>query len=367
VRILWCTMSTTRRTGGQPPTAPASPSGPATVPGREVDPLATAALILVESGATAEELAERFVSWGATVSPERCSGILELLVSLGLARRVSADGRSRHYVSTSLGQRFGRTSVAGSTIQARLEELERLRTDLFATIAHELRTPLTAVRTSVGLLLDPRVDMGSADRAQLLQTLSRNAERMQRLVRDVLDLARFRAGGVQLQLRRFDARALARDVAQAISPLAAARHQAVEIELPRSPIWVFGDHRRLEQALTNLVSNAEKFAPTYGHVRIAVARAGEDVTWLVEDDGPGIPLEDQPRLFERYFVGRDDERGPSGSSDGIGLGLPLALAVTQAHGGRIVVDSAPGRGSRFTLGVPVKGPVDGEPPEGGLW
>jgi signal transduction histidine kinase len=83
----------------------------------------------------------------------------------------------------------------------------------------------------------------------------------------------------------------------------------------------------------------------------------------VEDDGPGIPLEDQPRLFERYFVGRGDERGRSTSSDGIGLGLPLALAVAQAHGGRIDVDSAPGQGSRLALVVPAKGPADGEPPE----
>ena len=238
-----------------------------------------------------------------------------------------------------------------------------MRTDLFATIAHELRTPLTAIRTSVGLLLDPSLEMRNEDRVQLLQTLSRNAERMQRLVRDVLDFARFRSGGVQLQLRRFDARSMAAEVAQAISPLASARRLTIDVELPRSPVRVFGDHRRLEQALTNLVSNAVKFAPVSGHIRIAVTRLSEEVSWLVADDGPGIPLEDQPHLFERFFVGRDDTRTPQGPSEGVGLGLPLALAVAEAHGGRIDVDSAPGKGTRVTLVVPAKGPTEGEPSE----
>ena len=98
-------------------------------------------------------------------------------------------------------------------------------------------------------------------REQLLQSISQSAGRMQRLITDVLDLTRFRMGGMQLQLRRFNAGLLAREVAAPLKPLLESRQQALELELPAAPVWVYADHRRLEQALTNLVSNAHKFSP----------------------------------------------------------------------------------------------------------
>jgi signal transduction histidine kinase len=125
--------------------------------------------------------------------------------------------------------------------------------------------------------------------------------------------------------------------------------------VPATPTRVFGDHRRLEQALVNLVSNAVKYGPPEGRIAVRVAVDGPTVTWSVRDDGPGIPLDEQPRLFERFFVGRNDR---DGSSRGVGLGLPTALAIAQAHGGRIDVVSSPGRGSLFSLVVPADGPPD---------
>jgi signal transduction histidine kinase len=155
--------------------------------------------------------------------------------------------------------------------------------------------------------------------------------------------------------------ALAAATSGLVAPLAATRAQRLEVVDDVGPDHeVYGDHRRLEQALLNLVSNAQKFAPDGGTVRIRVATRGDDTAWSVTDAGPGIGAEDQERLFERFFVGRNDETGPR---EGVGLGLPTALAIAQAHDGTIEVDSKPGRGSTFTLVVPTDGPAAGQADE----
>jgi signal transduction histidine kinase len=176
---------------------------------------------------------------------------------------------------------------------------------------------------------------------------------MQRLVGDILELARFRSGSIRLQLRRFDACELARAVAASVEPLARARGQDVVVRGCDGNVALFGDHRRIEQALLNLVSNAQRFSPDGATIDVTVAVVEARVQWTVRDAGPGIPESDRGRLFERFFVGRSDRHA---AGEGVGLGLPTALAIAQAHGGTIDVDSEVGRGSTFTLVVPVDGP-----------
>jgi signal transduction histidine kinase len=266
----------------------------------------------------------------------------------------------KHYVLTVLGEQHSQATLAGQPeIAGGLAALEQLRTDLLSTVAHELRTPLTAVRTSIGILLDQSLEPAPELREHLLQSISQSAERMQRLVTDVLDLTRSRLGGMQLQLRRFDAADLAREVAASLKPLLENRNQRFELSVPERPVWVYGDHRRLEQALTNLVSNAHKFSYESGTIRLTVGRVGAEVSWTVVDQGVGIAPEDRPRLFERFFSAPTDA---AGQRAGTGLGLPLALAIAQAHGGTIDVQSAVGQGSTFTLRVPAAGPPDGDEP-----
>jgi two-component system sensor histidine kinase BaeS len=122
-------------------------------------------------------------------------------------------------------------------------------------------------------------------------------------------------------------------------------------------VWVYADHRRLEQALTNLLSNAHKFSPNGSAINLIVAKQDAHVTWTVVDHGVGIAREDKPRLFERFFSAPTDAAGQHG---GTGLGLPLVLAIAQAHGGTIDVESAPGQGSTFTLRVPAAGPPEAD-------
>lgn len=312
--------------------------------------LAVPLLGLLSEPLTSAEIAAAVSGDGLEISEERAADLLGVLADRGLARVASYDAGSARYVATSLGQRAAAALVtADPELRIGLEELERLRTDLLATVGHELRTPLTAIRTSVGLLLDPGLEPTDAQRQQLLGTIGRSADRMQRLLTELLDLARLRSGRIEMVADRFDARELAREVAIAIEPMAAAREQLVRLELPPRPLPVVGDRRRLEQAVLNLAANAQKFSASGRDVTISVSADAESVRWTVIDEGPGIPPEEQARLFERFFVGTDRSGSHGG---GAGIGLPTALAIAQSHGGTIEVDSAVGRGSTFHLVVP---------------
>jgi signal transduction histidine kinase len=317
------------------------------------------ALVLVGSGATARELESRFARVHQAWETSTAATLLGRLARLGLVRIATGQGDRARYVPTDLGRQHILPSFAegGGELASRLEELERLRSDLLVTISHELRTPLTAVRTATGLLRDPNLPRDESTRTQLLETIAASAESMQRLVTDVLDLTRFRSGAMPLQLRRFDACVLAREVTEMMEPLVRSRGQRVVLELPPTPIWVYGDHRRLEQVLLNLLSNAHKFSPNDVPIRLEVATEQADVLWRVEDKGIGIAAGDRPRLFERFFSTASDA---AGHRAGTGLGLPLALAIAQAHEGTVEVDSAPGVGSTFTLRVPTEGPAEAE-------
>lgn len=319
-------------------------------------PLLSATLHLLADGATADELRLRFVAAGARLEVTHCERLLDDLLAHGLARVARTVDGVRYVVPTSLGLKARRRDIAGES-SVDLGELETLRSELLSTIAHELRTPLTAIRTSAGLLADSQSPPNEDQRRTLVATIVRNADRMQRLVGDILDLARFRSGSIRLQLRRFDACSLAREVIGLVAPLAHARDQRLVLEACPEGLAVYGDHRRLEQALLNLVSNAQRFSPDGADIVVALDTRGELVRWTVADHGPGIPTVDRDRLFERFFVGRSDV---SAAREGVGLGLPTALAIAQAHGGTIDVESEVGRGSAFTLAVPIDGPAGAE-------
>lgn len=172
---------------------------------------------------------------------------------------------------------------------------------------------------------------------------------MQRLVTDLLDLARFRAGQMSLQQQRFDACALTRDVHSSMASLTEDRDQVLRLSVPAGPVWVYADRGRLEHVLVNLLSNATKFSPNGTSIVLSLLTDSERTTWSVADNGPGISPEDQVHLFERFFT---RAAGEVGRNPGAGLGLPIALAITEAHGGTIEVDSAVGRGSTFTVSIP---------------
>jgi signal transduction histidine kinase len=320
-----------------------------------LSPVAGAALALVGTGVTPTELVARLAANEATVEEHVAKARLDELCDLGLARAIPAAGDTMYFV-TPLGERLLSMSFSADPRHADLlAEFEQMRTELLSTIAHELRTPLTSVRTSVGVLLDPAAAPNPEQQRTLLETIERNASRMQRVVGDILDLSRLRAGRVQLQSRRFNATELARSAIESVAPLAESRGQKIALAAPAEPVSVFGDFLRLEQALVNLLANAEKYSPDGAPIRVTVASSDDEVSWSVADRGRGITPEDQARLFERFFVASGSG---ADAATGIGLGLPITLLIAQAHGGRIDVESHPGQGSTFQLIVPRAGPEE---------
>ena len=316
------------------------------------------ASILIDGGATAAELASRFAQLEVLITPDHAQRILGQLGELGLARIASTtgDASTARFVTTVLGKREIAAVAASAELDGQLADLERLRNELISAVAHELRTPLTAIRTCVGLLQDERVRPNVAETQQLLANIAASAERMQQFVTDVLDIARFRAGSVRLQLRQFDAVALTDDVARLSEPLMSARRQRLHVDTPAQPIPVYADRRRIEQVLINLVSNASKFSPEETEIHIGVQGHDADVIWSVSDQGPGIPPEDQTHLFERFFVA-----DPRADRAGTGLGLPISLAIAEAHQGTIEVETQVDRGCTFRLRIPASALASSEP------
>ena len=317
--------------------------------------MAVAALALMQGGATVADLESRFSENGADLRPGIVEDLLSELESLGLVR-IARGAPAREYVLSSLGRRLVEHG-AWTDAAVPMKDLERMRTDFLSIIAHELRTPITVMRTLTGLLLDPASDPTAEQRRTMLETMERNAERMQHLIGEILDLARYRAGTIGLQLRQFDATELAESAVATIRPLAERpRPDGRAAPSARSGPRVYGDRPRLDRALLNLVANAHHFAPDGGRITVRLKGPSDGlIRWSVTDDGPGISAVDQAHLFERFFVGRHDPNAPQ---EGVGLGLPRALAIAQAHGGSIEVRSRPGHGSTFTLVVPSAGPPE---------
>ena len=228
---------------------------------------------------------------------------------------------------------------------SRAEAALGMRDEVLAIVAHDLRSPLNAVQTSATFLMN--VEVAEPDRRRLLDVICRAASSMNRLIGDLLDVSRMESGAFTVELAPVDAAALATEVCEQFRPeameLGCTLECDVEHDLPR----ISADRDRLSQVLENLISNALRFTPRGGSVTVRVARRGHDgVSCTVTDTGVGIPAEELPHLFERFWQARRYRRG------GAGLGLAIARGVVEAHGSTLTVDSEPGRGSAFSFILP---------------
>jgi PAS domain S-box-containing protein len=227
--------------------------------------------------------------------------------------------------------------------------LERQKDEFFANVSHDLRTPLAAIVASIDVVLaNEPADMPAPLHHMLVNT-EQAAERMAGLVDDLLELTRVQAGRVQLVRAPGDLREVARRAADAIAPLAQARGQRVELDLPSKPLCGMVDAQRLERVLLNLLSNAHKYGREGGTIRLSLARRSDEVVVAVADDGPGIAAADQEHVFERYYR---SETEATRHKQGSGLGLPIARALVELHGGRLWLESTPGAGTTFWIVLP---------------
>jgi PAS domain S-box-containing protein len=261
---------------------------------------------------------------------------------------VGEDGKPTHMFGT--GQDITERERAK-------EEADRLKEEFFALVSHELRTPLSSIKGYVELVLQER---GGAERnarsAEFLETIDRNARRLERLVGDLLFAAQVQSGEFALEKHRVELGELLTRCIETAAPWAEERD--LELTLSTEPVPSFdGDYDRLSQLFDNLISNALKYTPDGGDVEITLQRVDDRALVQVRDTGIGISPADQQHVYERFVrASSATER----SVPGVGLGLTIAKAIAEAHGGRIGIESKEGVGSTVRVELPLR---EGSPSE----
>ena len=223
---------------------------------------------------------------------------------------------------------------------------DQIRRDFVANVSHELRTPLTAIRGYVEALSDG--DAEEDERRRFLGIIARHTQRMERLVKDLLRLARLDAGQETIDLTACDTRGLAEMVVADVTPAVTERGQRIEVTIGPGAETVRADPAKLHDALRNLVANAITYAPEQSTIRIGAAREGGRVAISIADEGPGIPEDDRSRVFERFYrVDKSRARDPGGT----GLGLAIVKHLVELQGGTVRAENGPERGAQFTITI----------------
>ena len=218
------------------------------------------------------------------------------------------------------------------------------------TLSHELKTPLTTIIAAAGLLSEELESISDESCQKLIQTITQNANTLEKRLVELLDIVKTGSGKIQLQVEPVDVKSLIQGTCVQISPLVRGKNQKLKTELPESLPIIHGDGQRLEQVLFNLINNATKFTPEGGNIFIKVRQQDSGLIIDVQDNGIGIAREEQDRLFKPYSrINADRKNHP-----GLGLGLALAKQVVELHGGKIWVESEPDKGSTFSFFLPVK-------------
>jgi two-component system phosphate regulon sensor histidine kinase PhoR len=231
-----------------------------------------------------------------------------------------------------------------------IRRLETVRRDFISNISHELRTPLASLQALVDTLRDGALDDPPAAR-HFLDRMETEVEALTQMVQELLELSRIESGQAPMRLIPTPVADVVFPPVERLRPQAERAGLGITIDLPPDLPPVLADAERAQQVLTNLVHNAIKFTPSGGQVTLSVQPVGEEVVLSVRDTGVGIPAEDLPRIFERFYKA---DRARSGG--GTGLGLAIAKHIVQAHGGRIWAESVEGKGATFYVALPVLTP-----------
>lgn len=269
---------------------------------------------------------------------------------LTLAADEVARGDLERQVPVRSSDEIGRLGQAFNRMVVQLRVTEQIRTDFVTNVSHELRTPLTAIKGLVETLRDGAVDDREV-RDRFLATVEDETDRLIRLVNDLLVLSKADSQALKLKREPLDVRDLIERSVHKLAPQLEEKGLLVEVSATDGPRLVLADADRMEQVLVNLLDNAIKYSPEGGRITVAIDDEGpapEMVGIAVCDEGVGIPAEALPRVFERFYrVGRARSRDGGGS----GLGLSIAKAIVEAHGGDITLESEEGQGTtvRFTL------------------
>ena len=311
--------------------------------------------------ATTETLnAERFVAGSLLIAL-----IIALVIAIWLLRSISkpvhelergmqaiAEGDLSHELSLPKNREteFGRLAASYQTMARQLAELERLRAEFVGVASHELKTPINVIIGYLELLQEGIYGELTQQQKGILDTINKQANTLTRLVKRLLDISRFEASGGKLDVRQMDLQRFLRTLESSFSVLASQRDIAFTVDhrqqLPESVHW---DEDRINEVLGNLLSNAFKFTERGGKVSLTVAPNNGKVVITVADTGAGIPPEQLPHIFDKFFQA---DNQAAAATKGTGLGLAIAKEIVEAHGGQIEVDSTVGKGTTFVVTLP---------------
>lgn len=283
------------------------------------------------------------------------AGVLALLVGLALARRTTvgvteltaaanelAAGQRDRRAAVSSHDEIGELATSFNALADAVTREDELRRTFASDVAHELRTPLAIVRSQLEAIQDGITE----PTPEVIGSLHHEALRLGRLVADLETMADAGAAGFTLHRREIALRPLMRDVLDGVAGQLAEHELQLVTDL--ADVTAVADEVRLRQVVSNLVSNAVKFTPAGGRVTVTLAQQDKDVEFAVADTGVGIPEDELPRVFDRFY------RGAGSRAEGTGIGLAVAAELVTAHGGQIRVHSRPGHGSRFLVRLPAQ-------------
>jgi two-component system sensor histidine kinase KdpD len=260
------------------------------------------------------------------------------------------DDRFLGVVATQLAALAERVELERDATEAEvLRQANELKTALLSAVSHDMRTPLASIKASAGSLRQRDVPWTDDEREEFAQAIEQQADRLDRIVANLLDLSRMEAGALRPQRALHDVGALVEDVLERLRDR--TQGHAVNTTIPADLPPVSLDYVEIDQVLSNLVENAAKYAPAGTPIDVTIAPVGSSLVIEVADRGPGIPADALARLFEPFFRVRRD--GPSG----IGLGLAVAKGLVEAHGGQITARNREGGGARFAFTLPLAPPA----------
>jgi histidine kinase len=267
--------------------------------------------------------------------------------AMSLATKRISEGHYDEHVQAQGDDELAQLAMRFNQMAEKLDQVESMRRRLIGDVSHELRTPLTAIKGSMEGLMDGVLPAND----ETFQQIHAEADRLNRLVDDLQELSRVEAHAYQLDFRSLDVSSLVQTVTKRLAPQAESKRISLDFELTPDLPHILADEDRAIQVLTNLTGNALQYTPEGGKVTINAKRINDEVQFSVRDTGVGIPPEHLSHIFDRFY--RVDKSRSRQAGGGSGIGLTIARALVEAHGGRIWVESTgDGRGSTFNFTLP---------------
>jgi two-component system sensor histidine kinase GlrK len=258
-----------------------------------------------------------------------------------------ADGDFDYRITMDTKDELGLLAESFNNMALRLKELDEMKSEFISVVSHELKTPLTSMKEAASLLLEGLVGDLTERQRRLVEIMGQGIKRLLHTVSELLEVSRIESGMVRLHMESYDMNSIISSFISEIKPIADMNGVEIRVDNPKEDCMVMADRNKILQVLTNLTHNAIKYSPEGSAVDIRIRNSGGYIITEIEDHGKGIPEEDLPRIFEKFYQSRYT-RGHGG----IGLGLAISRGIVDAHGGKMYAQSTEGKGSIFSFHLP---------------